>query len=236
MLTGGRVGWFGRARETVAGFFNPGIAGWLFILFFFVLYFILSLIPLRIGKLFVEPILWLYEPRDYSVGLSLTGSVIPAIVAIALAWLLHKRRHRAIPTIMANKWFWAFVIIYVVIITALPIISPIATAVILRLNLAALILAVPLIIIAVFDLARDVNEGGYWVAAEAYIALFISLILSDSITALMAGIATETMHLFTKASLVIGGYGIMDGLVLIPTEPAIAVLITIAMIRRLRSA
>jgi hypothetical protein len=137
---------------------------------------------------------------------------------------------------MANKWFWAFVIIYVVIITALPIISPIATAVILRLNLAALILAAPLIIIAIFDLARDVNEGGYWVTAEAYIALFISLILSDSITALMAGIATETMHLFTKASLVIGGYGIMDGLVLIPTEAAIAVLITIAMIRRLRSA
>jgi hypothetical protein len=235
MLTSGRVGWFRRVRGVVAGFFNPGIAGLLFILFFFVLYFILSLIPLRIGKLFVEPILWLYKSRNYSVGLSLTGSVIPAIVAIALAWLLHKRRHRAIPTIMANKWFWAFVIIYVVIITALPVMSPTAAAVLLSLN-APMILAAPLIFITAFGLARDVNEGGYWVAAEAYIALFISLILSDSITALMAGIATETMHLFTKASLVIGGYGIMDGLVLIPTEPAIAALITIAMIRRLRSA
>ena len=60
-----------RVGEVVVGFFNPGIAGWLFILFFFVLYFILSLIPLRIGKLFVEPILWLYKSRNYSVGLSL---------------------------------------------------------------------------------------------------------------------------------------------------------------------
>jgi hypothetical protein len=235
MLTGGRVGWFGRVREVFVGFFNPGIAGLLFILFFIILFAIIAPIALRIGKLFVEPILWLYESSNYSVGLSLTGLIIPAIVAIALAWLLHKRRHRAIPTIMANKWFWAFVIIYVVIITALPVMSPTAAAVLLSLN-APMILAAPLIFITAFGLARDVNEGGYWVAAEAYIALFISLILSDSITALMAGIATETMHLFTKASLVIGGYGIMDGLVLIPTEPAIAVLITIAMIRRLRSA
>jgi hypothetical protein len=229
MLTGGRVGWFRR----VGKFLNPGIAGLLFILFFFVLYFILSLIPLRIGKLFVEPILWLYESRNYSVSLSLTGLIIPAIVAIALAGLLHKRRHRAIPTIMANKWFWAFVIIYVVIITALPLTLPAAASVLLSLNLAALILAAPLIIIAIFDLARDVNEGGYWVAAEAYIALFISLILSDSITALMAGIATETMHLFTKASLVIGGYGIMDGLILIPLEAATAALITVVAVRHL---
>ena len=224
-----------RVGEVVVGFFNPGIAGWLFILFFIILFAIIGPIVLRIGKLFVRPIFWLYESRNYSVGLSLTGLIIPAIVAIALAWLLHKRRHRAIPTIMANKWFWAFVIIYVVIITALPVMSPTAAAVLLSLN-APMILAAPLIFITAFGLARDVNEGGYWVAAEAYIALFISLILSDSITALMAGIATETMHLFTKASLVIGGYGIMDGLVLIPTEPAIAVLITIAMIRRLRSA
>jgi hypothetical protein len=235
MLTGGRVGWFRRVREAVVGFFNPGIAGWLFILFFFVLYFILSLIPLRIGKLFVRPILWLYESRGYSVGLSLTGSVIPAIVTIILAWLLHRRGRRVVPAIMANEWFWVFVIIYVVIITALPMISPIAAAVLLSLN-TPMMIAAPLIFITAFGLARDVNEGDYWVAAEAYIALFIPLVLSDSTTALMAGIATETMHLFTKASLVIEGYGIMDGLVLIPTEPAIAVLITIAMIRRLRSA
>jgi hypothetical protein len=106
---------------------------------------------LRIGKLFVKPILWLYESRDYSVGLSPTGSIMPAIVAIALTGLLNNRRRRVVPAIMANEWFWVFVIIYVVIITALPIISPIATAVILSLNLAALILAVPLIIIAVLN-------------------------------------------------------------------------------------
>jgi hypothetical protein len=33
MLTGGGS-WFGRVGEVVVGFFNPGIAGWLFILFF----------------------------------------------------------------------------------------------------------------------------------------------------------------------------------------------------------
>jgi hypothetical protein len=236
MLTGGRVGWFGRVREVVVGFFNPGIAGWLFVLFFFILYLILSLISFRIGKLFVEPILWLYESWNYSVGLSLTGLAIPMIVAIALAGLLHKRRHRVVPTIMANKWFWVFVIIYVVIIIALPMISPIATVVILGLNLVALILAVPLIIIAVFDLAHEIRRDDYWVAAEAYIALFIPLVLSDPTTALMAGIAIEVVHLFTEASLVIRDYGAMDGLVLIPLEAAIAVLITIAMIRRLRSA
>jgi hypothetical protein len=235
MLTSGRVGWFRRVRGVVAGFFNPGIAGWLFILFFFVLYFILSLIPLRIGKLFVEPILWIYEYRDYSVGLSLTGSMMPAVAAAALAWSLRGRGRRAVPAMIANALFWFFVIIYVVIITALPIASPTATAVLLSLN-TPMIIAVPLAFITAFGLARDVNEGGYWVAAEAYIALFTVLLLSDLTTAIMAGIATETMHLFTKASLVIGGYGVMDGLILIPTEAAIAALITTAMIRRLRSA
>jgi hypothetical protein len=235
MLTGGRVGWFGRARETVVGFFNPGMAGWLFILFFIILLAIMAPIAFRIGKLFVRPIFWLYESSNYSVGLSLTGSIIPAIVTIILAWLLHKRRHRVVPAIMANEWFWFFVTIYVVVITALPVMAPVAAAVLLSLN-APMILAAPLIFITAFGLARDVAKGDYWVAAEAYIALFTALLLSDLTTALMAGVATEAMHLFTKASLIIGGYGVMDGLVLIPIEAAIAALITTAMIRRLRSA
>jgi hypothetical protein len=205
------------------------MAGWLFILFFIILFAIMAPIALRIGKLFVRPIFWLYESRNYSVGLSLTGSVIPAIVTIILAWLLHRRGRRVVPAIMASKWFWFFVIIYVVIITALPMISPIAAAVLLSLN-TPMILAAPLIFITAFGLARDVNEGDYWVAAEAYIALFIPLVLSDSTTALMAGVATETVHLFTKASLVIGGYGATDGLVLIPIEAAIAALITVTLI------
>jgi len=221
-------GWLRR----VGKFLNPGIAGLLFILFFIILFAIIAPIALRIGKLFVEPILWLYESRGYSVGLSLTGSIIPAVVAIALAGLLHRRKHRVVPTIMANKWFWVFVIIYVVIITALPVMSSIAAAVILSLN-APMMIAAPLIFIAAFGLARDVNEGDYWVAAEAYITLFIPLVLSDSTTALMAGVATETVHLFTKASLVIGGYGVMDGLILIPIEAAIAALITVVAVRHL---
>jgi hypothetical protein len=94
-----------------------------------------------------------------------------------------------------------------------------------------MMIATPLIFIVAFGLACDVNEGGYWVAAEAYVALFIPLALSDSTTALMAGVATEIVHL-TRALLVIGGYGAMDGLVLIPTEAAIAVLITTAVMKR----
>jgi len=48
----------------------------------------------------------------------------------------------------------------------------------------------------------------------------------------MAGVAIEVVHLFTEASLVIGGYGAMDGLILIPIEAATAALITTAVMRR----
>jgi hypothetical protein len=230
MLTGGR--WLRRVREVVVGFFNPGMAGWLFILFFIILFAIIAPIAFRIGKLFVEPILWLYVSRSYSVGLSPTGSIIPAIVAIALAWLLHRRGRRVAPAIIVNAWFWVFAIIYVMFFgMVLPIASPTATAILLSLN-APMMIAAPLIFITAFGLARDVDEGGYWVAAEAYIVLFIPLVLSDSTTALMAGIATETVHLFTEPSLVIGGYGAMDGLILIPIEAATAALITTAVMRR----
>jgi len=225
MPAGGRLG-------RVVGLLNPGPAGLLFILLFIILLAVMAPIAFRIGKLFVKPIFWLYESRDYSVGLSLTGSVTPAIVAIALAGLLRGRRHRAVPAVMVNEWFWVFAITYVVIITALPMMSSIAAAVMLSLN-TPMILAAPLIFITAFGLARDVNEGNYWAAAEAYIALFIPLVLSDSATALMAGVAAEIAHILAKASLVIGGYGATDGLVLIPLEAAIAALITVVAVRHL---
>jgi len=60
--------------------------------------------------------------------------------------------------------------------------------------------------------------------------LFIPLALSDLIIALMAGVVTEAVHLFTEASLVIGGYGVMDELMLIPIEAAMATLITVTLI------
>ncbi|MDT7970655.1 MAG: hypothetical protein RQ842_08800 [Vulcanisaeta sp.] len=53
-------GWLRRA----VGLLNPGIAGLLFILLFIILLAIIGPITLRIGKFFVEPILWLYESRD----------------------------------------------------------------------------------------------------------------------------------------------------------------------------
>jgi hypothetical protein len=225
MPAGGRLG-------RVVGFLNPGPAGLLFILSFIILLAVMAPIAFRIGKLFVEPILWVYESRDYSVGFSLTGSVTPAIVAIALAGLLRRRGRRAVPAVMASAWFWVFVTIYVVVIAALPVMSPTAAAVLLSLN-TPMMIAAPLIFIAAFGLARDVKEGDYWVAAEAYIALFIPLLLSDLTTAVMAGVATEAVHLFTKASLVIGGYGATDGLVLIPTEATTAALTTVVAVRHL---
>jgi hypothetical protein len=98
-----------------------------------------------------------------------------------------------------------------------------------------MILAAPLIFIVTFNLAYEVERGNYWVAAEAYVTLFTSLLIPDLATAIMAGVATEIAQLFTKASFVIGGYGATDGLVLIPTEAAIAALITTAMIKRPRN-
>jgi hypothetical protein len=221
-------GWLRR----VVGFLNPGTAGLLFIAFFIILLAAMAPIAFRIGKLLVEPILWLYESRNYSVGLSLTGSVTPAIVAIALAGLLRGRGRRVMPAMMANRWFWVFAITYVVIIIALPVMSPMAALVLLSLN-TPMMIAAPLIFITAFGLARDVEKRDYWVAAEAYIALFIPLVLSDTATAVMAGVAAEITHLFTKASLVIGGYGATDGLVLIPLEAAIAALITVVAVRHL---
>jgi hypothetical protein len=234
MLTGGGS-WFRRVREAVTRFFNPGPASLLFIMFFIILFVITAPIALRIGKLFVRPILWVYKSRNYSVDLSLTGSVIPAIMAIILAGLLRRRGRRIVPPIMANERFWVFITIYVVFFgTALPIVSPIAITVLLSLN-APMILATPLIFIAAFDLAHEVDGSDYLVAAEAYITLFILLILSDLTTALMTGVAIEVVHLLIKTSLVIGGYGITDGLVLIPTEIATATLITTAITKKPRS-
>jgi len=115
---------------------------------------------------------------------------------------------------------------------ALPMMSPVAAAVLLSLN-TPMILAAPLIFITAFGLARDVNEGDYWVAAEAYVTLFTSLLIPDLATAAMAGTAAEIVHILAKASLVIGGYGVMDGLILIPTEAAIAALITVIAVRHL---
>jgi len=223
MPVGGRLG-------RVVGFLKPGPAGLLFILLFIVLLAAMAPIAFRIGKLLVEPILWVYESRNYSVGLSLVGSITPAVVAIALAWSLRGRR--AVPAVMANALFWVFVITYVVAIIALPLTLPAVAAVMLSLN-APMMIAAPLIFITAFGLARDVNEGNYWAAAEAYIALFIPLVLSDSATALMAGVAAEIAHILAKASLVIGGYGATDGLVLIPLEAAIAALITVVAVRHL---
>jgi len=225
-------GGFGVVRDPIKAT-RVGRLGLLFItLFVAALAIFIPIVP-RFGGVLVRPILWLYMSRGFSMGLSLIGSVVHACVAVALSTLLIMHGHRALPK-AACRWLLVIGTAYAVIATTLPITSPVATAVLLSLN-TPMMIAAPLIFITAFGLARDVNEGDYWVAAEAYIALFIPLVLSDSATALMAGVATEAVHLFTKATLVIGGYGAMDGLVLIPTEAAIAALITTTMTRRPRN-
>ena len=54
----------GRRLRRAVELLNPGIAGLLFILFFIILLAVMAPIAFRIGKFFVEPILWLYESRD----------------------------------------------------------------------------------------------------------------------------------------------------------------------------
>jgi len=226
MLAGGRL-------RRVVGLLNPGPAGLLFILLFITLLAVMAPIAFRIGKLLVEPILWIYESNNFSVGLSLVGSIIPVIVAIALAWSLRGRRHRAVPAVMASAWFWVLATIYVMFLSmVLPLTLPAVAAVLLSLN-TPMILAAPLIFITAFGLAREIRRDDYWVAAEAYVTLFTPLALSDSTTAVMAGVAAEIAHILAKSSLVIGGYGVTDGLVLIPIEAAIAALITVVAVRHL---
>jgi hypothetical protein len=225
-------GGFGVVRDPTKAT-RVGRPGLLFItLFVAALAIFIPIVP-RFGGVLVRPILWLYMSRDFSMGLSLIGSVVPACVAVALSTSLIMHGHRALPKAV-GRWLLVIGTAYAVIATTLPITSPVATAVLLSLN-APMILAAPLIFIATFGLARDVDEGDYWVAAEAYVTLFTSLLIPDLATALMAGVATEAVHLFTKASFVIGGYGVVDGLVLIPIEAAIAALITTAMTRRPRN-
>ena len=217
-------------RCDIAKFFIVGGVGLLFIALFIILLAALAPIALRVGKLLVGPILWAYEYRGYSVGLSLTGSMMPAVAAIALAWSLRGRR--VVPAVMANALFWVLATIYVMFLSmVLPLTLPAAAAVLLSLN-TPMILAAPLIFITAFGLAREIRRDDYWVAAEAYVTLFIPLALSDSATALMTGIATEVVHLYTKASLVIGGYGATDGLVLIPIEAITVAIITTVIIKQ----
>jgi len=65
----------GRRLGRVVGLLNPGPVGLLFILLFITLLAAMAPIAFRIGKLLVEPILWLYESNNFSVGLSLAGTV-----------------------------------------------------------------------------------------------------------------------------------------------------------------
>jgi hypothetical protein len=127
-----------------------------------------------------------------------------------------------------------FAVIYVIIAIIIPTTSLEVTIALLS-NNAPMAFAILLIFTIVLDVTHKVERGNYWIAIEAYIALFTSLLLFDLVTVLLASVATEVGHLFTRASFIIGGCGILDGLVLIPTEAVMAALIAAAITRRPRN-
>ena len=61
------------------------------------------------------------------------------------------------------------------------------------------------------------------------VTLPTAILLPDLATVLMTDVATKVVHLLARVLFIIGGYGITDRLVLIPTEAAMTALITTAL-------
>jgi len=230
---------FKDAGRGVVRFLVVGWTGFLFIILFSALLLlelgVSILVTPRVSNPLAKPMLQLYESRVYSVCFSLVGSVIPMIVTAALSALLLARRRVVVPRVTAI-WLLALAIVYVIMGLTLPVTSPIATVTLLNSN-EPIILATPLMTVAVLDLAHEVERNDYWVAAEAYVTLFTPLLLSDLATALMIGVTAEFTHILIilkrakGASFTIGYHGLLDVLLLVPIESAIAALITTVMIR-----
>ena len=109
--------------------------------------------------------------------------------------------------------------------------SPKTTMLILDKN-AGLLLSIPIFITAVMSVATEVRANHYLLAGRAFVTIFTALFITDATTAIMGYVSTCWLHLYTEATLVIGGFGILDGLVVIPIESAIAVLVASARKRK----
>jgi hypothetical protein len=175
-------------------------------------------------------VVWVFDGGGYQVGVSIVGAIAPIIVCVALGIVLLVREGRVYPKVFGDL-FPVFVLAYVIIGITLPILAPEATMLILDKN-AGLLLSIPIFITAVMSVATEVRANYYLLASKAFVTIFTALFITDVATAIMGYVSTCWLHLYTTATLIIGGFGILDGLVVIPLESAIAVLVASARKRR----
>ena len=204
------------------------IRGYLFIYMFLVLF--LGVASLIHGALLTYPVVWVFDGGDYQVGVSVVGAIAPIIICIVLGIVLLVREGRVYPRVFGDL-LPVFVIVYLLIGFILPMLSPGATTLILDKN-AGLLLSIPIFITAVMSVATEVRANYYLLAGRAFVTIFTALLITDVTTAVMGYVSTCWLHLYTEATLVIGGFGILDGLVVIPLESAIAVLVASTRKRR----
>jgi hypothetical protein len=204
------------------------IRGYLFIYMFLVLF--LGVASLIHGALFTYPVVWVFNGGDYQVGVSVVGAIAPIIICIVLGIVLLEREGRVYPKVFGDL-LPAFVVAYVSIGVALPMLSPETSMLILDKN-AGLLLSIPIFITAVMSIATEVKANHYLLAGRAFATIFTALFMTDVTTAIMGYVSTCWLHLYIEATLIIGGFGLLDGLVVIPTESAIAVLVASARKRR----
>jgi hypothetical protein len=200
------------------------IRGYLFIYMFLVLF--LGVASLIHGAVLTYPVVWVFNNGGYQVGVSVVGGVVPIIICIVLGILLLVREGRVYPRVFGGL-LPVFVVVYLLIGFALPILSPEASMLILDKN-AGLLLSIPVFMTAVMSVATEVRANYYLLAGRAFVTIFTALLITDVTTAIMGYVSTCWLRLYTTATLIIGGFGILDGLVVIPIELAIAVLVASA--------
>ena len=204
------------------------IRGYLFIYMFLVLF--LGVASLIHGALLIYPVVWVFDGGDYQVGVSVVGAVAPIITCIVLAVVLFMREGRVYPRVFGDL-LPVFVVVYVIVGITLPMLAPGAAMLILDKN-AGLLLSIPVFITAVMSVATEVRANYYMLAGRAFVTIFTALLITDITTAIMGYVSTCWLRLYISATLIIGGYGILDGLVVIPLESAIAVLVATTRKRR----
>jgi len=176
------------------------------------------------GYLFIYMFLVLF----LGVASLIHGAITPIIICIVLGIVLFVREGRVYPRVFGGL-LPVFIVAYVSIGVALPMLAPEATMLILDKN-AGLLLSIPVFITAVMSISTEVRANYYLLASRAFVTIFTALLITDITTAIMGYVSTCWLHLYTEATLVIGGFGLLDGLVVIPLESAIAVLV--ATVRR----
>jgi hypothetical protein len=204
------------------------VRGYLFLYIFLLLF--LGVASLIHGAVLTYPVVWVFNGGGYQVGVSVVGGIIPIIICIVLDIVLLVREGRVYPRVFGDL-LPVFVIVYLLIGFILPMLAPGATMLILDKN-AGLLLSIPIFITAVMSVATEVRANYYMLAGRAFVTIFTALLITDITTAIIGYVSTCWLRLYISATLIIGGYGILDGLVVIPIESAIAVLVATARRRR----